>query len=53
MNKFEQASSDHHQMSLAGGWICSEGVGMSGRGWVCLEGVGVSRWGMYDGWIYP
>ena len=35
VHKFEQVSSDDHQMSVAG-------VGMAkGRGWVCPEGGGV------------
>ena len=56
MNKFEQVSSDDYQMSLAGGWVCSDGVGISGRGWVCLERVSVSRegyvWGGGGGGVW-
>ena len=44
--KFEQVSSDDHQISVAGvgmsrGNGCTDrGVGMSRRGWVCPEGGG-------------
>ena len=27
VNKFEQVSSDDHQMSLARGWVCQKGLG--------------------------
>ena len=48
MNKFNQVSSDDHQMSLVGdayvqtvgmsrGWVCAEGSGYV-QGWVCAEG---------------
>ena len=50
VNKFEEVSSDDHQVSLVGGgyvqrgWVCPEGRYVHG-GWVCPEGrgVGMSR----------
>ena len=65
VNKFEQVSSDDHQMSLAGNayvqgvdmcrgeWVCPGG-GYVQREWVCPGGGYVQRGvGMSRGWVCP
>ena len=54
MNKFEQVTSDHHQMSLAEGWVYPE-VGWGPGVWACPKGRGwkpgryVKGWGLGGG----
>ena len=61
VNKFEQISSDDHQMSLAEGWVCPGDMPRL-RGGICPEGGWVCPGGMprlrvrhmsRGGWLCP